>query len=85
MGINAKQSLTGTLTSRVKLAGEVHVTSIVDRNKEAYEGEYILNPTFEEQVLPTKNKQMSDDLTIHAIKVERVANESGGKTVIIGV
>lgn len=61
--------------------GEVHeVTKILD---EVYEGEYEVTPKVEEQTLETKEKFMTDDVTVHAIPVFEVTNAAGGLTVYI--
>lgn len=51
---------------------------------ERYDGEYEIKPTFEAQILPTKAKVLTDDITVNAIEVSRTTNLSGGKTVYIG-
>ena len=51
---------------------------------EPYQGEYEINPSFEPQTIPTKNKFLSMDLTIDSIQVSEVSNPYGGKTVYIG-
>lgn len=48
-----------------------------------YEGEYDVTPKVREQVLPTKNKSMREDLTIYAIPYSEVSNPEGGETVNI--
>lgn len=49
-----------------------------------YTGDYEVTPRKVEQVLPTDNKGMRDDVTIHAIYRAEVINPSGGITVTIG-
>ncbi len=49
-----------------------------------YEGEYAVTPKTTQQILPTKHKVMSDDMTIKAIPYFDVSNNSGGSTVYIG-
>ncbi len=49
-----------------------------------YEGEYMVTPTKQAQVLETRGKVMSDDLTIGCIPYAAVSNEYGGLTVTIG-
>lgn len=49
-----------------------------------YEGSYQVTPRLEEQTLKTQNLVMDYDVQIATIPVERVANTSGGTTVIIG-
>ena len=48
-----------------------------------YEESYEVTPTTGEQVLPTRQKTMADDLTVHAIPYVETTNESGGWTVSI--
>ena len=50
-----------------------------------YEGEYIVTPKVsDEQVLPTKNKSMQDDVTVLKVPYEEVTNLGGGYTAVIG-
>lgn len=50
-----------------------------------YEGEYVITPKpFTEQVLETKNKSMTDDVTVLEIPYSEVVNPQGGKTANIG-
>ena len=50
-----------------------------------YEGEYVITPKpFLEQVLGTKNKSMTDDVTVLEIPYSEVTNPQGGFTVNIG-
>lgn len=51
---------------------------------EKYEGIYEVVPKIQEQKLLTKNKLLTDDVTIKPIPVVKVSNTSGGNTVIIG-
>lgn len=51
---------------------------------EHYDGEYSVTPKFENQTLKTKNKVMDFDVDVKTIPLEKVANSSGGNTVIIG-
>lgn len=51
---------------------------------EHYGGEYSVTPRFEKQTLKTQNLVMDYDVQVSTIPVERVANTSGGTTVIIG-
>ena len=49
-----------------------------------YDGEYEVTPkTYDEQVLPTKNKRMINNLTVKKIPQYEVSNDSG-YTLIIG-
>ena len=50
-----------------------------------YGGEYVVTPKpFIEQTLETKNKSMSDDVTVLEIPYSVVTNPQGGKTANIG-
>lgn len=49
-----------------------------------YEGEYEVTPkTYDEQILPTRNKRMINNLTVKKIPQYEVSNDSG-YTLIIG-
>lgn len=49
-----------------------------------YQGEYEVTPkTYDEQVLPTRNKRMINNLTVKKIPQYEVSNDSG-YTLIIG-
>lgn len=56
----------------------------VQHGFDPYEGPYEVNPMFVEQILETKDKSMTDDVTVKEIAVYRTENPSGGNTVIIG-
>ncbi len=45
-----------------------------------YEGDYTVIPKVYEQTLATKNKSMTDDVTVEAVPYAEVSNPSGGKT-----
>ena len=50
-----------------------------------YEGEYEITPkTYDEQILPTKNKKMVDNLKVKKIPQYEVSNSAEGFTLIIG-
>lgn len=62
--------------------GEVHTaTKLV--GGELYEGEYIITPKVTEQIIPTKEKVLAEDMTIKSIPYFDVSNNSGGNTVYI--
>lgn len=48
-----------------------------------YEGDYEVTPKVNEQVLPTAQKFMTNDVTINGIPIYRVTNNSGGTTIYI--
>ena len=49
-----------------------------------YPGEYVITPTIEGEILPTRNYYMADDLTIKPIPYYETTNLATGKTAIIG-
>lgn len=49
-----------------------------------YKGDYEVIPKTEQQVLNTKEKFMSKDVTVHSIPYFEVSNTAGGDTVYIG-
>lgn len=53
-------------------------------NAEKYTGSYTVKPLVSEQTLATKNKVMTDDVTVLEIPYSEVSNNEGGCTVTIG-
>lgn len=51
---------------------------------EHYTGDYQVTPTADGTTLPTAQKQMDDDITVHPIPYYCVSNPAGGETVYIG-
>lgn len=82
--------LTGSVRADVHLAGAIrpgiglvgHVALPVGYDK--YTGDYVIRPEFQDRVLETSQKLMSDDVVVRAIEVQRVSNVEGGLTVYIG-
>ena len=52
-------------------------------NGTPYKGPYEVTPRVVEQTMETRNKVMTDDVTVLAIPVYRTSNQSGGTTVYI--
>lgn len=58
---------------------------LTTQNSPHYSGEYIAIPKINEDVtLETKNKFMSDNITVVAIPVSETDNSAGGQTLKIG-
>lgn len=51
---------------------------------DVYDGEYTLTPETTDQVLPTKEKLIKENVTIKAVQKQIVENSAGGQTVTIG-
>lgn len=49
-----------------------------------YVGDYEITPKFEAQALPTNQKVARSDIVVKEIPVTKIANSSGGNTVVIG-
>ena len=49
-----------------------------------YEGPYEVIPAFDDQILETAEKTMSDDVVVKEIPVAEVSNPAGGLTLTIG-
>ena len=50
----------------------------------AYTGDYVVDPDFEGVTLATRNRVLTDDITVNPIEISRTSNTSGGQTVYIG-
>ena len=77
-------------TISVKSEAVIINTTTEPSEDEYYHGEsgsdeedYKVNPTFSDQVLPTRGKRMKMDLTVSAVPYTEVSNGSGGRTVTI--
>lgn len=51
---------------------------------EKYKGKYVVAPKTEAQVLSTKQKYMTDDVTVKGVPCFEVSNDADGTTFIIG-
>lgn len=60
------------------------VTEVPPEDIAVYDGEYEVNPTFEDQILQTSGTFMQEDVVVEQILVREVSNNAGGITVIIG-
>ena len=76
--------LTGTKTDGAAIQGTIHVGHLSSSQFLPYEGEYAVEPLISSRVLSTRDKIMTDDLTILSISYQDVSNAAGGRTVTIG-
>lgn len=67
---------------QVVITDEV-IGQVSNSNFERYNGEYEVAPKFEEQFLETKDKIMSENVTVHKIPRYDITNTAGGTTVYI--
>ena len=76
----------GSIGGKVTPSGSVSgsVQNAKTKPYPAYEGEYIIEPSFEKQVLDTTKKSLYEDITINEIRQTEVTNPSGGLTITIG-
>ena len=49
-----------------------------------YDGEYVVTPSSDEQVLKTAKKSLNEDIKVKKIPYFEVSNNAGGTTVTIG-
>lgn len=54
------------------------------KTDDVYEGDYNVIPRVYEQVLPTKDKLMLNDVTVEIIPLSKIINLQNGYTVTIG-
>lgn len=76
--------LHGTLEARGQLTGTLTLPNLTPPVHPSYDGPYEVTPRFHEQTLKTKNKLMTDDVTVEVIPAHEVTNPAGGLTVTIG-
>lgn len=63
--------------------GAINIQSVVMIGGYPYEGSYTAQPSWEDQVFPTKTYKMLDDFTVNKILKLEVGNEAGGMTLSI--
>lgn len=88
------RQLTGTLQERQKITGQIQLNNALNGVVQlpnltppvhpTYDGEYSVTPHFYAQKLETKEKLMTDDVTVEVIPAHEVTNPAGGLTVTIG-
>lgn len=59
-------------------------TATLREGVQYYEGEYVITPSVEGQVVPTADKFLKHDMTVEAIPFFNVSNPAGGNTIYIG-
>ena len=79
--IGSRQALNGCISQDDEITG--NLATAYTTSAKPYEGDYEVTPTVEGQKLETKQKYMTDDVTILAIPFYEVGNTSGGNTVYI--
>lgn len=78
--ITTEHTLSGTLSSEVSFNGQIDVT----KEYEKYEGDYEITPkAFEQQILETANKALTDNVVIKEIPCWETSNPSNGTTIYI--
>lgn len=74
--------LKGKIRSEISISATVRYP--IDVRIPTYDGNYQVVPKSTEQLLSTKDKQMTDDVTIKAIPYFETSNEEDGVTIFIG-
>ena len=59
------------------------IQKVVEYLGDLYEGDYTITPKVTGQTMATKDKTMTEDVTIKSIPFFKVSNTSGGNTVYI--
>ena len=72
-----------SIDSTVRIDFDVSVEMGTGGRLPDYDGDYEVVPKLIDQVLPTKDKSMTNDVVVKEVPVARVSNPSGGKTCII--
>ena len=80
--VKSAGTIKGTVKSVGGVTGRIYVSA--EYQNEAYTGPYEVEPSSEEQILLTKEKNMAEDLIIRPIPYAEVTNTSQGITAMIG-
>lgn len=67
-----------------EISVEIESELVTVGDYEHYKGNYSVVPKFQKQTLKTKNLVMDFDVDVPSIPIEKISNQSGGKTIIIG-
>lgn len=80
----SRTSIIGSVSSRC-IIGDAEIGKIVIRQHETddYDGQYIITPSSNSQILETGNKRLLENIEIKAIPYYDVTNEYG-RTIYIG-
>ncbi len=78
--IALESALQGAIGSELTLAGTVSMPETFER----FDGSYTVIPAVAAKSLQTKDRLMSDDVTVTAIPYYEVSNPQGGSTIVIG-
>lgn len=80
-----KLSSAGILYGKLSSGGTLKGSATISRETvPEYEGNYQVIPSQQEQILPTKQRKLLDDVSILAIPYFETSNVEGGNTVYIG-
>ena len=82
--LDGRITISGKLTGEITGAGSLSGTLSQPKGYTDYKGCYDPIPTVEGVTLATRDKHMTDDVTIQPIPTYEVENEKGGVTFIIG-
>ena len=82
--LDGRITISGKLTGEITGAGSLSGSLSQPKGYTDYTGSYDPIPTVEGVTLATRDKHMTDDVTIQPIPTYEVQNEKGGITFIIG-
>lgn len=82
--LNGRITASGRLAGAISGIGNLSGTLSEPKGYTDYTGSYDPIPTVDGVTLATKDKHMTDDVTIQPIPTYEVQNEKGGVTFIIG-
>ena len=75
----------GEMAMTSVIEGEIDKVVYVDTSQHIYDGDYIVTPLVNNEViLETNGKLMEDDVTVLRVPYLETANPSGGNTAYIG-
>lgn len=82
--IGSMASQEGVLIGKIKTDAVIKGSLAIPVGYEDYAGSYDIRPNVNEQIIPTADKHMTQDVTIQAIPFFKTTNPQGGETIIIG-
>lgn len=81
--VNASMSTPYSINAIIDELQDYYIKGTV-KPTDGYSESYTYNASFEDQIIPTKNKFLVNDITINKISMHTASNDAGGYTLNIG-
>ena len=83
IGVIFNEDKIGVIFNEDKMHVGFQQVQTITEPSNPYDGQYSIRPKINEQILPTKDRLLSENVVVQAIPVIRTSNTSGGITIYI--